>query len=99
MFVILIFLLIACAAYASCTIRDTATGVVALVATLLLFTSVIGVHYNSIGVTKVETLKSIGMQPLSTEQVYNMSKKDLDKCTTIHTFDKTYYFNTEEIKK
>lgn len=54
------------------------------------------IHFNTVAVGKVETLKSVGIEPLSNSQVYEMSRKELDKCMSIYTFDGMNYFIVEE---
>lgn len=74
---------------------ETFAGLTFVAAVILLFTTAI-IHFDSVAVGKVETLKSIGLEPLSTEQIYEMSKKELGKCKKIYTFEKIYYFIVEE---
>lgn len=77
--------------------KDYLTGAACtfVFAICLLFVTAI-VHFDTVTVGKVEILKSIGMKPLPTSQVYEMSRKELDKCKKFYTFDKTYYFIVEE---
>jgi len=71
-------------------------GASSAVAALLFFILTIAVHFNNIEVGKVEALRSAGIEPLSTQQVYTMSRKELDECKIIYTFSKTYYFAEED---
>lgn len=74
---------------------ETFAGLTFVAALVLLLTTAI-MHFDSVATSKIETLKSVGMEPLSTSQVYEMSRKELDKCKKICTFEKTYYFVVEE---
>lgn len=98
MFIMFLILSIASAglfAYLANSGRTNFTGLTFVAAVILLFTTAV-IHFDSVAVGKVETLKSVGMEPLSKSQVYEMSRKELDKCKKICTFEKTYYFVVEE---
>lgn len=95
MFLILSMVAIGCFVYLAMKGYETFAGITFVAALVLLFTTAI-IHFDSVTVGKVETLKSIGLEPLSKSQVYEMSRKDLDKCKKFYTFDKTYYFIVEE---
>lgn len=97
LFVLLLFLLVFVSIYTCCCIcDDNIVGVGAAIISLFLFFTVIGVHYNDVQKGKIEALKSVGIEPLSTTQVYEMSKKELDTCKVINTLGKTYYFELGE---
>lgn len=53
-------------------------------------------NYNNCQKAKVEALSSANIKPLSEEQVYNMSKAELDKCYTITTLNGSYYYIIQE---
>lgn len=95
-FLIFSVVAISCFVYLAMKGCETFAGLTFVAAIVLLFTTAI-IHFDSVAVSKVETLKSIGLEPLSTSQVYEMSKKELDKCKKIYTFEKTYYFIVEEV--
>lgn len=95
MFLILSIAAVGCFVYLAMKGCETFAGLTFVAAVILLFATAV-VHFDTVAVSKVETLKSIGLEPLSTEQVYEMSKKELGKCKTIYTFYKTYYFIIEE---
>ena len=73
----------------------TASAIVFAAAVILSFTTAV-IHFDNVAAGKVETLKSIGMEPLSNSQVYEMSRKELDKCKSIYTCNGIYYFRVEE---
>lgn len=95
MFLILSTVAIGCFVYTAMKGSSTVAGITFVIGLISLFITAI-IHFDNVAVGKVETLKSIGLEPLSKSQVYEMSRKDLDKCKKIITFDKTYYFIVEE---
>lgn len=95
MFLILSMVTTGCFIYLAMKGYSTAAGISFVIGLIFLLITTV-VHYDSVTTGKVETLKSIGLEPLSTEQIYEMSRKDLDKCKRFYTFDKTYYFIVEE---
>jgi len=94
-FLILSAVAISCFVYLAMKCYETFAGLTFVAAVILLFTTAV-IHFDSVATGKIETLKSVGMEPLSTSQVYEMSRKELDKCKKIYTFEKTYYFVVEE---
>ena len=94
-FLIFSVVAISCFVYLAMKGYETFAGLTFVAAVILLF-STATIHFDSVATGKVETLKSVGMEPLSTSQVYEMSRKELDKCKKFYTFDKVYYFVVEE---
>ena len=72
--------------------NDVSMGIFVAAAAVIMIIATIAFHYNSIGISKVEALQSVGIEPLSNEQVYEMSKKELDECKVVNTLGETYYF-------
>lgn len=68
----------------------------AFIATMFLLLATSFVHFDNVAFSKVEALKSVGIEPLSNSQVYEMSRKELNKCKTVYTFNGVYYFMVEE---
>lgn len=95
MFLILLMVAIGCFVYLAMKDYLTAAGLTFVAAIILLFTTAI-IHFDNVAVGKVETLKSVGFEPLSNSQVYEMSRKELDKCKSIYTFNGVHYFIVEE---
>ena len=100
MFILLLILIMICTVlFAYLSIKDywIGAGVIFVSIMFLIFATTM-VHFANVEVGKVEALKSVGIEPLSNKQVYEMSRKELDMCLQIHTFEKTYYFAVEEDK-
>ena len=95
MFLILSMICAGCFVYFAMKDYLTASAFTFVVAIVLWFSTAL-IHFNTVAVGKVETLKSVGIEPLSNSQVYEMSKKELDKCMSIYTFDGMNYFIVEE---
>lgn len=93
----LILLIVSAGLFVYLAMKDypTAAGITFLAVVILLFTTSV-VHFDNVAVGKVETLKSVGFEPLSNSQVYEMSRKELDKCKSVYTFNGVYYFIVEE---
>lgn len=95
MFLILSMISVGCFVYFAMKDYLTASAIVFAAAVILSFTTAV-IHFDNVAVSKVETLKSIGMEPLSNSQVYEMPRKELDKCKSIYTCNGVYYFIVEE---
>ena len=93
--IVLMILTIASAVAATYFFKEeyTAAGTASVFITLVLFIGTIAAHYDDVAVGKVKGMKEAGMKPLTNEQIYQMSQKELDKCNVVHTFSKTYYFS------
>ena len=100
MFIVFVFLLVICSVLACYFIKkgNAHVGASTTIIALCMLIATIAVHYDNIEMGKVEALKSAGIEPLSTTQVYNMSKKELDECKVVYTFCRTYYFEDETTK-
>lgn len=94
-FLIFSVVAISCFVYLAMKGYETFAGLTFVAAVILLFTTIC-IHFNTVAVGKIETLKSVGIEPLSSSQVYEMSRKELDKCMSIYTFDGMKYFIVEE---
>ena len=70
-------------------------AVIALVTMLIMLGAAVLVNWNTNQLDKVKLLNEMGMEPLTTEQVYDMSTRQLDNCKTICTVDKVYYYKKE----
>lgn len=67
--------------------------IIAIIAALsMLFIGII-INWNNNQMSKVKLLEKMGMKPLTTEQVYDMSERQLNNCTgIICTVNKIYYY-------
>lgn len=60
---------------------------------LFLCIGCIGVCYdNNMHKSNMKALTDFGIEPISSEQVYNTSKAELDKMYSISTLNGTYYY-------
>lgn len=94
---LLILSMICAGCFVYFAMKDSLTAsALTFVAAIILWLVTVSVHFNTVAVGKVETLKSVGIEQLSNSQVYEMSRKELDKCMSIYTFDGMHYFIVEE---
>lgn len=95
MYIVFILIAIALSLYSYyCYMNtDEYKMIIAIIAALsMLFTGII-INWNSNQMSKVKLLKKMGMEPLTTEQVYDMSGRQLNNCTgIICTVNKIYYY-------
>ena len=93
--IVLMILVIGMSVFTTHIIKEgyAAVGAISAFIALVLFISTMAVHFDDVTVGKVEGMIEAGMEPLTNEQIYQMSQKELDECNVVYTFSKTYYFN------
>lgn len=95
MYIVFILIAIALSLYSYyCYMNtDEYKMIIAIIAALsMLFTGII-INWNNNQMSKVKLLKKMGIEPLTAEQVYDMSGRQLNNCTgIICTVNKIYYY-------
>lgn len=65
----------------------------------LLCIGAAGICYdNNMHKSTMKVLTEFGIEPITSEQVYNTSKAELDKMYSISTLNGTYYYDKGDIK-
>ena len=93
--IVLMILAIGMSVFATYIIKEgyTVVGATSALIALTFLVATIAVHYDDVAVGNVKGMKEAGMKPLTNEQIYQMSQKELDECNVVRTFGKTYYFS------